>query len=193
LDVGEYQRLGEATLCHSNFRLIAATNRPLTDLRADVLARFAFRITIPDLSARPEDIPSLARHWLLTMAKADPALAKRFLTSEGEPQFSAEFVASLVKLPLPNNARELRNLLWEAICASEDGQLRLPTRSDKEGSSAKESESEVEPTASQLQLALEANDGSIEKTWRALGLRNRFALMRLMKKHAVQILRQPTR
>ena len=45
----------------------------------------------------------------------------------------------------------------------------------------------------QLQAALEANQGSIERTWRALGLRNRFALMRLMKKNALEIRRQPKR
>lgn len=50
-----------------------------------------------------------------------------------------------------------------------------------------------EATGAQLQAVLEANDGSLEKTWRALGLRNRFSLMRLMKRNNVQISRLPKR
>jgi DNA-binding NtrC family response regulator len=193
LDAGEYQRLGDATSCRSSFRLIAATNRPLTDLRADVLARFAFRIEIPDLSARPEDIVLLARHWLRAMAKTDASLADRFLSAEGEPLFSSDFVASLVKLSLPGNARELRNLLWETIRTSADATLRLPRSAYPESAIVGRSQPQEALTVSQLQVALEANEGSIEKTWRALGLRSRFALMRLMKKNAVEIRRQPKR
>lgn len=190
LDVGEYQRLGDATIRHSNFRLIAATNRPVTDLRADVLARFAFLIQIPDLSARPEDIPLLARHWLRTLARTDAALAKRFLTHEGEPQFSSDFVASLVRQPFPSNARELRNLLWDTIRANENGALELRHSPRPTPAPSNQSNLDEDLSAAQLRAALEANQGSIEKTWRALGLRNRFALMRLMKKNAVQVSRQ---
>src|SRR6185295_18995653 len=35
LDQGEYQRLGDATVRHARFRLIAATNRPESALRRD--------------------------------------------------------------------------------------------------------------------------------------------------------------
>jgi DNA-binding NtrC family response regulator len=193
LDAGEYQRLGEATTRRSNFRLIAATNRPIADLRADVLARFAFRITIPELSTRPEDIALLARHWLRTMAAKDPSLALRFLTASGEPQLSSEFVAALVRLPLTSNARELRNLLWEAIRTNEDGTLRLPPFCQTSAAVASESETAADPAGAELQATLEANEGSLEKTWRALGLRNRFALMRLMKKNGIQISKLPKR
>jgi len=193
LDAGEYQRLGEATFRHSNFRLIAATNRPVTELRADVLARFAFRIQIPDLSARPEDVPLLARHWLRNLAQTDTTLTERFLTKEGEPQLSSEFVTSLVARPLPGNVRELRNVLWEAIRTSESGILRLAPFSRPTSAPTSQSDLGENLSAAQLQATLEANGGSLEKTWRVLGLRNRFALMRLMKKNAVQISRQPKR
>jgi ActR/RegA family two-component response regulator len=52
-----------------------------------------------------------------------------------------------------------------------------------------------EPTAQAAELArvLEENDGSIEKTWRALGLTSRYALMRLLRKHNVTVLRRAMR
>jgi two-component system nitrogen regulation response regulator GlnG/two-component system response regulator HydG len=193
LDGGEFQRLGDTTTRHSDFRLIAATNRPLTDVRVDVLARFAFRISVPNLSVRPEDIALLARHWLRVMARDDASLAKRFLNAQLEPQLSSEFLVYLVTLPLPTNARHLRNLLWDAIRTSEDGMLRAPPSTGAEPARVNRPEPDAEPSAARLEAVLAANEGSIERTWRALGLPNRFALMRLMKKNAVQIRRQPKR
>lgn len=58
LDHGEYQRLGETTRRQSVFRLVAATNRPLSAIKEDVLARFSFRIHTSPLNDRREDIPT---------------------------------------------------------------------------------------------------------------------------------------
>ena len=44
LDAGEYQRLGEASVRRADVRVVAATNRPLSDLRQDVAARFSFSL-----------------------------------------------------------------------------------------------------------------------------------------------------
>jgi DNA-binding NtrC family response regulator len=190
MDAGEYQRLGETHARHAEFRLIAATNRPATDLRPDVLARFAFRIQIPDLAARREDIPLLTRHWLRLLAKEDPTLEPRFFDTAGEPQLSLDFVLALVRRPLVGNARELRNLLWQAISASEGDVLQL---SPEVADVSAEAGAAVDLTALQIQAALHANGGSLEKTWRQLGLSSRFALMRLMKKSALKIEKLPRR
>jgi hypothetical protein len=42
----------------------------------------------------------------------------------------------------------------------------------------------------EIQRALDANNGSIEKTWRALGLPNRYVLRRLIAKHGVAVTRR---
>jgi hypothetical protein len=47
--------------------------------------------------------------------------------------------------------------------------------------------------ARKLERVLEENGGSIEKSWRALGLSSRFALMRLLRKHRVTVMRRSVR
>jgi DNA-binding NtrC family response regulator len=186
LDEGEYQSLGDSTQRRANFRLIAATNQPETSLRNDVHARFTFRISAPDLAQRREDITLIARFMLKRMAKDDAALAARLFTEAREPRLSPALVRYLATHPFSNNVRELRNVLWQAAVASDESALEFSesAREDRELS-------ESAPTsANELQRALDANNGSIERTWRALGLPNRFAMMRLIKKHGLRIQKQ---
>jgi len=194
LDDGEYQRLGESAMRRADFRLIAATNRPTSDLRADVLTRFSFRIELAELRERAEDIPLLARHLLRSLLEHDPPLRARFAGTSGAPELGPEFIAALVRRRLPGNVRELRNLLWEAIGKSERGVLVPPAADEPRELASRQSAASLdEPNAARLRAALEANGGSIEKTWRALGLTSRFALMRLMKKNSIQIQKLPGR
>jgi len=199
LDDGEYQRLGESGTRRAGFRLVAATNRPVSDLRTDLLARFSFRIELPELRARREDIPLLARHLLKTLLQGDSALRARFSTSGGAPVLGPEFMAALVQRRLSGNVREVRNLLWDALGKSENGVLPPPPPEEPLRESApSEPPSELERPGDELdaervRAALVANGGSIEKTWRTLGLSSRFALMRLMKKNAIQIQKLPGR
>jgi len=185
LDEGEYQRLGETVPHRSAFRLIAATNQPESALRADVHARFTFRIHAPDLAQRREDVVLIARFILKKMAADDEALAAR-LFSEREPRLSASLLRHLADHPFPNNVRELRNLLWQAAITGDARALEWggPTI-EKSPERAEEATSDAE--ASKLQRALDAHNGSIERTWRALSLPNRFALMRLIKKYRLRI------
>ena len=196
LDAGEYQRLGETTTRRSEFRLIAATNQPENALRPDVHARFTFRIQAADLARRREDTALLARYLLKKMAREDETVAARYFTEEGEPRLGASFVRGLASHPFPNNVRELRNLLWQAAIAGEGPALEWQ---DTQRRSAAETEAGDNPTADSplnsgaLQDALDRHNGSIDKTWRALGLANRFALMRLVKKHGLEIRKASTR
>ncbi|MES1188019.1 MAG: sigma 54-interacting transcriptional regulator [Myxococcales bacterium] len=127
LDHGEYQRLGEASVRHSRFRLIAATNRPESALRRDLLERFDFRLRVPTLSDRLEDIPFIARHLLASMAAEAPELCSKFAGADGLPKLSLSFVARLARHPFEGNVRELRSLLWAALHeAPGDGWLEWP-------------------------------------------------------------------
>ncbi len=71
LQEGNFERLGSAKQIHSDFRIIAATNKDLQaevekgTFRQDLFFRLnAFSIEVPPLRARKEDIPHLAQHFL---------------------------------------------------------------------------------------------------------------------------------
>jgi hypothetical protein len=67
LDAGEYQRLGDERVRRSDFRLIAASNRPLSVLKPDVLARLPLRIHVTDHARRGY---WHERHWPRDRARA---------------------------------------------------------------------------------------------------------------------------
>jgi len=188
LDEGEYQSLGDPTPRRSTFRLIAATNQPESALRADVQARFTFRIHAPDLAQRREDVPLIARYVLKRVASDDPVLARRLFSAAGEPRFAPSFLRHLATHPFSNNVRELRNLLWQTAIASNGPALEWAEPTAVTAERAEQTHgAEAVPAAGDLQRALDAHNGSIERTWRALGLPSRFVMMRLIKKHGLRI------
>jgi hypothetical protein len=165
LDDGEYQRLGEATTRRSNFRLIAATNRPLDALRDDVLARFKTCIEVPPLSSRREDVPLIARHAL----------------GPNGPSLPWPFVERLVRQDYTANIRELHALVaryrndprfeawegaWKTFAPANGVAPPSLTRAD-------------------VLACLEQQGWIQEKAWRALGLSSRHALARLLKKYEI--------
>jgi hypothetical protein len=194
LDSGQYQRLGESTLRTSKLRLVGATNRPLTALREDLLARFTLRLEVPPLATHPEDIPLILRHLTAAALADDAELSTRFLDPSGQPRFSRELLRRLVKSPLPANARELLHAVLSSLIRSPGDQLDWVAPDD-----AADGDSGDEPApggdvgtddAARIQRALDDNNGSIERTWRALGLPSRFALLRRLKKHKLVIRRK---
>ena len=192
LDQGEYQRLGETTVRRSRFRLIAATNRPETALRDDLLARFDFRIALTTLAERREDIPFILRHLFEAMRDEAPELCERFSSNERDPKLGTGFVIRLLRHPFRMNVRELRTLLWSSVHESAGEWLEWPQAvsehadEDDDASAARLREGEIE-------RVLAENGGSIEKSFRALGLSSRFALMRLLKKHGIVVKKEARR
>jgi DNA-binding NtrC family response regulator len=189
LDSGQYQRLGDSTSRSAQFRLIAATNRPLTALREDVLARFSLRLEIPSLSSRPEDIPLILRHLTAAALADDEELGARYLDPTGQPRFSRDLLRRLVKSPLATNARGLLQVVLLSIMNSKSDQLDWIEPDASTDESDPGADGDVDEAA-RLQRALDENNGSIEKAWRALGLPNRYALQRQMKKHKLVIRRK---
>jgi two-component system nitrogen regulation response regulator GlnG/two-component system response regulator HydG len=194
LDDGEYQRLGSARPVRSAFRLVAATNRPDSALRHDLLARFRFRIKVPDLGARREDIPFLVRHLLSRLGQ------------EGLPDANAlvscEQMTECVRKAYRTNVRQLEAQLWAFASAADAPPLDATSEafdSAGNGNGARR-EAEVFPLPesadpqalgrAEIQRALDRNNGLIESTWRALGLKNRHVLARLMAKHGVEVRRK---
>src|SRR5262249_40367013 len=120
---GEYQRLGDAATRRSDFRLVAATNRPLDALKHDFLARFTHRVVVPGLQERREDVPLLlARCWGRS-ARTPPRLARRFSGRRGtqfaEPRLEPAFVVRLLRHRFTQHVRELERLVWLALGSAE--------------------------------------------------------------------------
>jgi len=121
LDSGEYQRLGEASARRADLRIIGATNRPVTELRPDVLARFTLQLTLPDLNARREDIPLIIAHLLRRHAEREASILERFFAGSNPaawPRVSPGLVESLVSRQYTTNVRELDALLMAAALKS---------------------------------------------------------------------------
>ena len=114
LDDGRVRRLGAERDAKVDVRVAAATNRDLRemgkngDFRADLYHRLAaLRISTPPLRDRPEDIASLAEHFLARMEK-----------EVGPRRLSADALRLLESCKWPGNARELRNVLYRAAALS---------------------------------------------------------------------------
>jgi DNA-binding NtrC family response regulator len=106
LDSYELRRVGEHRARTADVRVLAATNRDLEDLvrdgrfREDLLFRLnVFRIDVPPLRQRREDIPGLA---------------ERFLTEESHTALAIHLSHDLLRwfeaYDWPGNVRQLRNL-----------------------------------------------------------------------------------
>jgi two-component system nitrogen regulation response regulator GlnG/two-component system response regulator HydG len=197
LDAGEYQRLGETRARTSDFRLIAATNRELGSFKHDLLARFTFQITVPGLEARKDDLPLLVGHLLRTSPDfADPGAGEQ--GAESEPAVELRVIRRLLRHRYHTGLRELRSLLWQELMNPSDSQVSgtddpLGEPAPATAGGAGGTRTAHLPTAEQVQRCLDQNNGVIEQTWRALGLSNRFALLRLIKRYDLEVRRRPAR
>lgn len=114
---GEFYRVGGHNLVKVDVRIIAATHQDLTKrveqglFREDLFHRLnVIRIPLPNLNQRSEDIPALARHFLVTSAKELAVETK---------QLSSAAAEHLQKLDWPGNVRQLENVCrWLSVMGS---------------------------------------------------------------------------
>jgi DNA-binding NtrC family response regulator len=185
LDGGEYQRLGDARPRLSDVRLVAATNRAPSELKADLAARFTLRIETPGLSERSEDVPLVARHLVQRIAQGDAAIARRFLDSDGFPRFTNELTRALSRHPYSVHVRELEGFLWRSLQGSQGSWLELTAELAGVLRTTNEPRAAQSVSAAELRDCLARHGGVKDKAWRELGLSSRHALHRLMKKLGV--------
>jgi DNA-binding NtrC family response regulator len=109
----EYRSLGSTETLKADFRVIAATNRPINQalaenrLRSDLYYRLnTFQIDVPPLRERKEDIPPLVTSFL-----------KRFAQQMGkpDPEIAPEAFQKLLDYAWPGNVRELQNAIEYAV------------------------------------------------------------------------------
>ncbi len=121
LQEGEFKPVGSDQPRHSNVRIIAASNRPLSQLvaegkfRRDLYYRLrGFELKIPLLRERPEDIPVLTDY-----------LIKKYAGNIGRhvAGVSAEVRQKLKFYDFPGNVRELENEVRRMVAMTENGAI----------------------------------------------------------------------
>ena len=119
LEDGVTRRLGDTEERRADFRILAATNRPLDRLaeegrfRSDLLYRLGRVLRLPPLRERRGDVILLARAFLLEAARGGPPAA-----------LDAGAEAWLLLHRFPGNVRELRSRVLAAAALCEDGVVR---------------------------------------------------------------------
>ena len=119
-----FERLGGTKTIPIDVRLVAATNRNLTQMMADRLFRSdlyyrlkVFPITLPALRDRPDDIPALARYFT---KKYSEKMGRHIET------IPPDTMQALVNWSWPGNIRELENFIERAVILSSGTSLRAP-------------------------------------------------------------------
>jgi DNA-binding NtrC family response regulator len=119
----EYRSLGSTKTQKADFRVIAATNRPVQQamaenrLRSDLYYRInTFQIELPPLRERKEDIPPLVASVL-----------RRFSQQLGKPETSiaTEAFQKLLDYGWPGNVRELQNAIEYAVVLARQSQITV--------------------------------------------------------------------
>ena len=120
---GEYYRVGGHTPLKADVRIIAATHQDLENLatenrfREDLYHRLnVIRIQLPNLEERREDIPALAKHFLVKAANELDVEPK----SLGKPAES-----KLRSSAWPGNVRQLENLCRRLTVMAPGKEIRL--------------------------------------------------------------------
>jgi sigma-54 specific flagellar transcriptional regulator A len=110
----EYTPVGDNRTVKCDVRIVAATNRNLEDevregrFREDLFYRLdVVRIQLPALQDRAEDLPALAKHFLLLAAT-------RSMRGDIEG-FSPEALDAIQSYAWPGNVRELENAVERAV------------------------------------------------------------------------------
>ncbi|MGO8822893.1 MAG: sigma 54-interacting transcriptional regulator [Desulfomonilaceae bacterium] len=124
LDTFSFTRVGGEKNVTVNVRLIAATNKDLSEavsrgeFRRDLFFRLnVYRIQVPPLRNRVEDIPILTRQIVNRLAH-ELRLAR-------EMRIRPEDMEKLIQYSWPGNVRELRNVLERSLIISEGPDLRV--------------------------------------------------------------------
>ena len=123
LQEGEIERLGSSKTIKVDVRVIAATNRNLEEevaqgrFREDLYYRLsAFKLSVPPLRDRNDDIPLLIRFFVEKLGKK---LGKNI---KNIPKSS---MRKLENYAWPGNIRELQNTIENAIIISENEILKV--------------------------------------------------------------------
>jgi two-component system nitrogen regulation response regulator NtrX len=113
IETQEFQRVGGSTSIKVDVRIIAATNKNITEevekglFRSDLFFRLnVIPITVPPLRERREDIPLLVEYFIQSLA-SESGKAQKTVTTEA--------IKNLQQYNWPGNVRELKNLIERLV------------------------------------------------------------------------------
>lgn len=191
LEQGQVRRVGDEREISLDCRVLIATNRDLVShiekgaFRQDLYYRIAvFRIVLPPLRERPEDVIPLAQHFLIKHGKA----MRREVTVINK---DAEKI--LKSYSYPGNIRELENIVQRAIILCNDHTLKpehLPMHLTEPaprgaGTPTPQSGSLEEMELAHIKSVLQNCDGNVMRASKILGIA-RSSLWRKMKKYELK-------
>jgi transcriptional regulator with PAS, ATPase and Fis domain len=186
----EFQRVGGTKPIHVDIRVIAATNKDLSQLikegkfREDLYFRLnVFSIVLPPLRERREDISILADHFLKN--------------SQKQAKLSTAALQVLIGHNWSGNIRELKNVLERASIMSEEGVIdasHLPEEIRQGINASASSSRENLPLDDRINLmekemiisALKETSGVQVKAANILGINQR-SLWHRIKKHEIDV------
>jgi Nif-specific regulatory protein len=181
----EFERVGGTRSIPLNIRLIAATNKSLSqavdagEFRKDLFYRLnVVSVTVPPLRERREDIPEMAEYFLRKAQGKCQTPAR---------SVSAEALRCLANYDWPGNVRELENAIERAAVLGTNDVIRpedLPESilevGDLAGESAKYYAALKDFKKQLIQQALQQANGSYTEAAKTLGLHPN-SLLRLMR------------
>ncbi len=176
----EFERLGGIRTIPIDVRLLAATNRNLTQMMGDKLFRRdlyyrlkVFPITTSPLRDHPEDIPILARHFVQKYAAQ---MGKRIET------IPAATMQALTSWTWPGNVRELENFIERSVILSPGLRLCAPLAEIRENPADVASTGTLEEVEREYILRVfRETGGVVSETANRLGL-PRTTLNAMMRK-----------
>ena len=179
-------RVGSGKVIEVDFRLLAATNMPLTDMvadgsfRQDLLYRMnTVEIHLPPLRERKEDILPLLHHF-----------SKRYAAKyQKKPLVINEAVShKLEQYGWPGNIRELQHATERAMILSDQPEVHdvalFLNNTHLQVASTEDAVTLDEMEKAFIQRTLKENDGNVTNTARQLGL-TRTALYRRLNKYGI--------
>ena len=121
LQEGEYFSLGSDKIKRLNARIVVCTHKDLEEkqnsgeFRKDLYYRLrTHQVVIPPLRERQEDIPLLLDYFVEQAAQE---------LDREKPKVPSDLTELLVNYSFPGNVRELRSMVFDAICVAQDGSL----------------------------------------------------------------------
>jgi two-component system, NtrC family, response regulator GlrR len=190
LQDGQFRPLGSQRICHSDVRVIAATNINLQEavesgrFRKDLYYRLnVVTLKLPPLRERGDDVVLLARHFLA-----------KFSAKFGAPtrEFSSGALLKLVCHEWPGNVRELENVIQRAIVVADQKTIeaRDICTDESNGPVGNQDFRNLKARAiaefeqSYIRRLLAAHGGNITNAAQAAG-KDRRAFWELMRKHRI--------
>jgi PAS domain S-box-containing protein len=195
LEEKEYEPLGATTTVKADVRIVAATNRSLSELvkqhlfREDLFYRLdVVKVSLPPLASRREDVPLLVEHFIRIL---NERTGRRI---EGR---SDDIIRLLMNYDFPGNVRELENIIEHAFVMCHGPVIELEHLPERVLARASKSRDDGTGTADSplhhaeaaaIIDALRKHDGNRRETAAYLGI-NKTTLWRKMKKYGITYLR----